>query len=99
MPWIWGTILGTTLIAVLGFARAGSLLFWKSAAFTGQPARGALATPPGLLELLPVLWLLALLGALTAGAGTATVYGEALAAQLFAPTDYVEAVLGRQGRP
>lgn len=99
MPWIWGTILGTTLIAVLGFARAGSLLFWKSAAFTGQPAHGALATPPGLLELLPVLWLLALLGALTAGAGTATAYGEALAAQLFAPTDYVEAVLGRQGRP
>ena len=30
--WIWGILLGTSLVVVLGFSRAGSLLFWKAEA-------------------------------------------------------------------
>lgn len=28
--WIWGVILSTSLLAVIGFSRVGSLLFWKT---------------------------------------------------------------------
>ncbi|MDP5308230.1 monovalent cation/H+ antiporter subunit D [Paracoccus spongiarum] len=39
-PWmagIWATILVTSLIALMGFARAGSILFWKSHEMDPQP--------------------------------------------------------------
>ena len=28
-PWVWSIVLGTTLVMVLGFARAGSAVFWN----------------------------------------------------------------------
>ena len=34
--WIWAVILITTVIGILGFARAGSQIFWKSAAVEGD---------------------------------------------------------------
>jgi lipopolysaccharide/colanic/teichoic acid biosynthesis glycosyltransferase len=55
-PWTWAVILGTTLIAVIGFARAGSAIFWKV-------SEGAATTPPTSRAdyAAPVIALLALL--------------------------------------
>jgi multicomponent K+:H+ antiporter subunit D len=95
--WIWGTILVTTLVAVLGLARAGSTIFWKSASALPPPASAA----PELqrwVELIPSVVLVALLAALTLWAGAATDFAERTAAQLFSPGKYVEAVLGSGGR-
>jgi multicomponent K+:H+ antiporter subunit D len=87
---VWGTVLGTTLIGVIGFARAGSTLFWKAAAdgdpIAGQERSGA--------ELIGPILLLALLALLTVGGGWATEQSQAAAAQLFAPDRYIAAVIG-----
>jgi multicomponent K+:H+ antiporter subunit D len=37
MPWIWATILITSLIGVVAFSRAGSTLFWKSHELDPEP--------------------------------------------------------------
>lgn len=39
--WIWGTILATSLVAILAFARAGSAVFWKPAPTAVPAAAGA----------------------------------------------------------
>ncbi|MDY6924089.1 MAG: monovalent cation/H+ antiporter subunit D [Pseudomonadota bacterium] len=90
--WIWGTILITTLIGVLAFARAGSLLFWKSSEIGGEiPVR---ALRGQVLGVAAAGGLLAALAGLTVLAGPVTAYADAAAAQLFAPQGYVDAVLG-----
>ncbi|MFN3943435.1 MAG: monovalent cation/H+ antiporter subunit D [Allosphingosinicella sp.] len=94
--WVWAAILGTTFLGILGFARAGSTIFWKSAQ-SDEPPRPA---PAALrrVALYPPAAILALLAALTVFAGPATAYMEAASAQLFAPQTYIDAVLGpRQG--
>jgi multicomponent K+:H+ antiporter subunit D len=95
MVLVWTIILATSLLTIVGFARAGSLVFWKSAAL---PA-GAAAVGPS-RPALP----LAAAGAMVAGmialavfAGPVSGYLEATAAGLFDPTDYLQAVLGPQG--
>lgn len=90
--WIWATILITTLIGVLAFARAGSLLFWKSTEVEGEiPTRALRGRVVGVAAAASLLAGLALLTGL---AGPVTAYTEAAAEQLFAPRGYVEAVLG-----
>ncbi|MGB8815099.1 MAG: proton-conducting transporter membrane subunit, partial [Paracoccaceae bacterium] len=83
---IWGAILTTSLIIILGFARAGSLLFWKShasgAAQTGKAEPVALAV---------IIALISGLVALTVFAGPTMRYIAATAAGLHAPTAYVAA--------
>lgn len=92
--WIWGVILITTVIGVLAFARAGSLIFWKSASVEGEIAlrslRGTRGGPAAAASLL-----LALAG-LTVLAGPITAYTAAAAGQLFEPEQYIHAVLGPQ---
>ncbi len=95
-PWIWSVILGTTLLAMLGLARAGSLLFWKSTEMvdprlTGRHARTEDYFAPCLL--------LVLLAGLTIFALPVTRFMEATSAQLSEPRIYVEAVLRHEGRP
>jgi multicomponent K+:H+ antiporter subunit D len=92
--WIWAVILTTTLVGVLAFARAGSLIFWKSAAVEGEitlralrGTRGGVAAAAGLLLALAILTVLS---------GPITAYTAAAARQLFQPADYIEAVLGPQ---
>lgn len=96
--WVWGWafILGTSLIAVLGFARAGSALFWlpndaaspKTAEFVGEPG----GTSGWGLAVLGAM--LALIVALTVFAAPATRFAQATAAQLYTPATYILAVLG-----
>jgi multicomponent K+:H+ antiporter subunit D len=93
---IWALILGTSLLAIIGFGRAGSTLFWKSTAQAGSfpaPATG------NALSLLAIGLLLAGNVALTLFAGPLTAYLEATAQQVFATHRYIEAVLGNTVLP
>ncbi|WP_146590280.1 monovalent cation/H+ antiporter subunit D [Puniceibacterium confluentis] len=112
LVWItWAVILGSSLIAVVGFSRAGSLMFWKSHQLAGEAAeqprpedqQGARDLPAPkaripVLELTAVCGLLALLVAHTVLAGPVTRYMEATTQQLFAPTPYIRAVLDPPGK-
>ena len=86
--WAWGVILGTTLIGVIGFARAGSAIFWKAEALPASPQPMARADAAA-----PVIALL-LLAALSFWAGPASAYAEAAAAQVLDPAASARAVLG-----
>jgi multicomponent K+:H+ antiporter subunit D len=90
--WVWTAILGSTFLALLAFARAGSTLFWKSAA-VDMPPRNA---PAGLswVALGPPVTIFILLGALTVFAGQITSYMHETSEQLFNPRAYIRAVLG-----
>jgi len=100
--WIWAVILITSLIAVVGFARAGSTLFWKVEGGHAQSQQGSAADtiadrPSDRLAftatfcVIGALLLLTILADPVAGFLTETVV------QLYAPNDYVDAVL-QQGQ-
>lgn len=88
---IWATVLCTTLVGVIGFARCGSALFWKAPASDADPIASVersgveFAAPSALIALLVLLML---------GAGWATTQTQAAAAQIYAPQRYILAVLG-----
>jgi multicomponent K+:H+ antiporter subunit D len=92
--WIWAVLLATSLLVMIGFARAGSTLFWKSEAIAGvEPyAPPKRADPP--LATAAAAALLAGTAALSLFAGPVMVQVEATAAQLMDPRAYVSAVLG-----
>jgi uncharacterized membrane protein len=95
-PWLWAAILATSLLAVLAFARAGSLLFWKS---TAVGATAEADPPPRARPALPLVATAVLVAApvlLAASAGPIARNLEATAAQLHDRAAYVEAVLGPQ---
>lgn len=94
--WIWGLILGTSLIAIIGFARAGSEIFWKSTSVEGELPAGEAGS--GSLPFVAVGLMLAMLVVLTVFAGPISAYLENTAEQLFFRVDYIDAVLGREGR-
>ena len=86
--WAWGVILGTTFIGVIGFARVGSAVFWKTAENCAVPA-----APGTRLDLAAPALALLCLAALSAGAGGASAYAEATAAQVLAPAKTAATVL------
>jgi multicomponent K+:H+ antiporter subunit D len=92
--WIWGLILTTSLIAIVGFARGGSTLFWKSASVEG--ALEPRAARRGALPIVAAGLLIAGTVLLTVFAGPVTRYLDDTAAQLFAPLGYIDAVLGAE---
>ncbi|MFP4245258.1 MAG: monovalent cation/H+ antiporter subunit D [Ectothiorhodospira sp.] len=95
--WIWSFILVTSLLAIVGFARGGSTLFWKSAAQDGcLEAEKELDT--GVLSFVAVGGLLSGLVLWTVLAGWATPYLQATAAQLLDREGYVDSVLETPGR-
>jgi len=99
----------SSLITVVGFARAGSLIFWKSHDPTLVEAKSDPETentddddaPEATTDrtaALPFVAVFALLGglvALTVFAGVVTDYTNATAEQLFDPSLYIDAVLKR----
>jgi multicomponent K+:H+ antiporter subunit D len=88
---IWGAILITSLVAVVGFARAGSLVFWKvedRSAQTPAPEATAAALP-----FVATGGLIAAVVAMTVFAGPVTAFLAATSAQLFDPQAYIAAVL------
>ena len=86
-PLIWSVVLGSGLLMVLGFARAGSTLFWKSHA-TGEDAAPHDSEP---LAFVAIGALLAGLVGLTVLAGPITGWLDATAAGLHAPQAYIDA--------
>jgi multicomponent K+:H+ antiporter subunit D len=92
--WFWALILSTSLIAIVGFSRGGSMLFWKAQALPAAPAP---ARRPDALPFVAVGGLLACLALLTVFAGPVHAWLELTAAQLYAPAGYIEAVLGTAG--
>ena len=84
---IWPTILITSFLMILGFARAGSTLFWKSHATDAAPQPHA-AQPAAFAALAA---LLAALVALTVTAGPVTDWLAATADALHDPAAYIEA--------
>ena len=92
-PWIWGLILGASLVMTFGFARAGSVLFWASGPVSGP------RTPPPLVPVCAVLALLALTVAWTLAAGPATGGLEITAQQALDRPAYIDAVLEPAPRP
>ncbi len=106
--WIWAVILIGSLVTIIGLARAGSEIFWKShdashiddqepeLAEDDNPSEvdhGVAPTPA--LPFIACFALLAGLVLLTVFAGPMMDYTEATAAQLFDPSLYIDAVLRR----
>ncbi|MDG1376905.1 MAG: monovalent cation/H+ antiporter subunit D [Yoonia sp.] len=95
--WIWVIVLASSLIGVVGFARAGSILFWKSNSMTPTETIEDV-TQPATLSYAAVAGLLALLVAHTVFAGQVHGYTTKIAAQLFAPAPYIATVLETPGK-
>lgn len=93
--WVWGLVLSTSLIAIIGFARGGSMLFWKSTSVEGVLRAGR--SGGDALPFVSVGMLLGTLVLLTVFAGPVTAYLDQTSAQLFAPGAYIDAVLGSGG--
>ncbi|MCA0872451.1 monovalent cation/H+ antiporter subunit D [Seohaeicola saemankumensis] len=104
---IWAVILISSLVTIVGLARAGSILFWEShdAAHVREPepepephedeAEVEIAPKAPALPIVACFLLLGGLVALTVFAGPMMDYASATAAQLFAPVDYLDTVLRR----
>jgi len=95
--WVWTVVLVASLISVVGFARAGSILFWKAQADVApvaEPGRPA----PSPLSYVAVGGLLVMLIAHTAFAGRMYDYTTVTAAQLFDPQEYITTVLETPGK-
>jgi multicomponent K+:H+ antiporter subunit D len=104
--WAWGAILIGSLLTIVGFARAGSIVFWKSTAILPEPVAGedetaVLRAPPigaaRPTEVAPAMMLIGLLAMLAVFAGPVADYLEATAAQIFDRAGYVAAVLPPDG--
>lgn len=87
--WGWTAILATTLIGVIGFARTGSAIFWKSEPAGDGPSLPLVARTD---MVAPVIALL-LLVALSAAAGPATAFMQDAAGQIMNSGATVRAVL------
>jgi multicomponent K+:H+ antiporter subunit D len=84
---VWSVVLVSSFLMILGFARAGSTLFWKPSALEAQPDAAA---PEG-LALTATFGMVAGLVALTVLAGPVTGWLADTAAMLDAPTAYIAA--------
>ncbi|CUH54372.1 monovalent cation/H+ antiporter subunit D [Shimia marina] len=108
MSWMtaaWSAILIGSLITIVGFARGGSVLFWKATSLVvAEDGSSDMVTPKAqeaapatVLQFAPVALSLVLLGFLAALAGPLMGYFDSAAAQLFDVEHYVSAVLGGNG--
>lgn len=98
MVWVWAVILTSSLITILGFARAGSIVFWKSHSVKQPDTAADGIKRPSILSYSSVGGLFALLIAHTIFAGQVHNYTIKIAAQLFAPTEYLSVVLDTPGK-
>ena len=90
--WIWAFVLGTSVISLLGFARAGITLFWESAE-APDASHCKVPVHPDLTLGVTAALVAGLLG-ITVMAGPVTAYLGAASTQLFDTSAYLGAVLG-----
>ncbi|SEO42910.1 multisubunit potassium/proton antiporter, PhaD subunit [Salinihabitans flavidus] len=95
MALAWVAVLLGSLLTIVGFARAGSTLFWKSTALPPEPvpADGAVPAAARPVEVAPTMVAIAVLALLAALAGPVAGYLEGTATQLFDRGGYIGAVL------
>ena len=110
MVWVWAVVLSSSLVAVVGFARAGSVVFWKARSVSAPEAEKdstdeadrtdvVQATPaPATMSYVAVGGLIALIVAHTVFAGPVTRYMETTSRQLFSPEAYLSVVLETPGK-
>jgi len=99
--WAWSAILVGSLLTIVGFARAGSIVFWKTTAMTRSANRedadaDAVLAPPlpaTTAQVAPVMLAVAALAGLAVFAGPVSAYLGDTSAQLFDRAGYVDAVL------
>src|SRR5690606_22363227 len=91
MVWIWGIILFTSFLAIVGFARGGSTLFWKCHSVEGELEFNREHSKK--LGFLSVGFLLAGTVLLALFAGPVTRYLNSTSSQLFNPSNYTESVM------
>jgi multicomponent K+:H+ antiporter subunit D len=96
--WIWVIVLGSSLVSIVGFARAGSVLFWKAHGVLPEDAAAPVSERPAIMSYVAVGGLIALLAAHTVFAGLVHGYTKAMAAQLFAPASYISTVIDTPGK-
>jgi multicomponent K+:H+ antiporter subunit D len=101
MPWVWSVVLGMTLVMVLGFARAGSVVFWNVDAGAAIETDHAAASEQTrrTLPLAVAGLLIAATAALSGFAGPLTRSLQQTAEQALDTQAYVRAVLGPVALP
>ena len=97
VAWIWAVVLVSSLVSIVGFSRAGSVLFWKAQAVE-RPEDAAGMPRPAALSYVAVGGIVALLAALTVFAGQVHGFTRGVAQQLFAPQPYISTVLETPGK-
>jgi multicomponent K+:H+ antiporter subunit D len=97
MAWIWAVVLGSSLMAIVGFSRAGSILFWKAQSVPA-PEEDEPRTAPTALSYAAIGGLIALQAAHTGFAGQVHTYTTTIADQLFAPEAYISTVIETPGK-
>lgn len=97
LVWVWAIVLTASLISIVGFARAGSVVFWKAQS-EERPEDDIAPPPPSALSFVSVGGLIALLAVYTICSGPAHDYMVATSAQLFAPEPYIDTVLETPGK-
>ncbi|SPH22374.1 Na(+)/H(+) antiporter subunit D [Ascidiaceihabitans donghaensis] len=97
MVWIWVVVLSSSLISILGFARAGSVVFWKAHSVASEDPNPE-AAKPAALSYVAVGGIFAMLVLHTIFAGQVHGYTTRIATQLFAPDAYVSTVLDTPGK-
>ncbi|WP_230530038.1 monovalent cation/H+ antiporter subunit D [Microvirga roseola] len=93
--WIWAIVLATSLVVIVGFSRAGTVLFWKSEAVDASHPE-PLPEPVRIAPLTAAILLVSGTALLAVFAGPVTRQLEATAQQLLDPAPYIAAVLGEQ---
>ncbi|MEP3053158.1 monovalent cation/H+ antiporter subunit D [Ascidiaceihabitans sp.] len=97
MVWIWVVVLSSSLISILGFARAGSVVFWKAHSVASEDPKPE-AAKPAALSYVAVGGIFTMLVLHTIFAGQVHGYTTRIATQLFAPDAYVSTVLDTPGK-
>ena len=95
VPWVWGVVLGASLLQLVAVARAGVRLFWAASDEVAPGSRDAAS----LRRMAPVIGLLGGTVLLSLFAGPVERYVRLAAGQVLVPKDYIEAVLGRVDAP
>ncbi len=94
--WSWSVVLISSFIAVVGFSRAGSMVFWKARSVEVDDETKTQS--PATLSYVAVGGLLTMLVLLTVFAGPIYAYMADTSAQLFAPEAYISTVLETPGK-
>ncbi|MFN3891904.1 MAG: monovalent cation/H+ antiporter subunit D [Beijerinckiaceae bacterium] len=91
--WIWVLLLGSSLVVIAAFARAGSLVFWR--AEEEGASRDLMRAPPrAAVTFIAAFGLLAMTGVLAIAGGPVSREFNLTAAQVLDRNGYVRAVLG-----